>query len=100
MSEASAGAKAESNGAEEGIRTPTLLRAPAPQAFDNGGHTSADVDGADGSCAHVNASVRPLRLYSHKFAHAAGVLTFEPCRSAYVAVEHMDGNCLLNAANR
>jgi len=39
MSEAGAKGVAESNGAEGGIRTPTLLRVPAPQAGETGRQT-------------------------------------------------------------
>jgi hypothetical protein len=49
MSEAGAKGVAESNGAEEGIRTPTPLRAPAPQASEIGMHTGSDADCIDGS---------------------------------------------------
>src|SRR5579864_5632260 len=56
-------------GAEGGIRTPTLLRAPAPQALVAGDHIGSGQCLSDGFSEREVRTRRSQRLDSHKFAH-------------------------------
>src|SRR5262245_20454913 len=64
-------AMSESNGAEGGTRTPTVLLPPAPQASGFAMVARIDAYPADGCWAGACCSGRTRQLYSHKFAHAA-----------------------------
>jgi hypothetical protein len=72
-------------GAEEGIRTPTVLLPPAPQAAANWRHTRSDQHSSAGSGADQIRLARSVRLYLHRFAHDSLVCVGLECGTPRIA---------------